>query len=128
MSGVTTRKDPDFYKIMGPVFGSRKIQRLTTDRFYDDADKTWYYGDGTGDDLGFVLSIKDTVIKNVYIEDVAAAAETLSILCAEVSESKVPARYRDVFEQAGFTVLDVGKNYMTVKGWYEPEPEESKVE
>ena len=37
-----SRKDPDFYSIMGPVFGSREIQRKTGDRFFDDENKEWY--------------------------------------------------------------------------------------
>ena len=37
-----SRKDPDFYSIMGPVFGSREIQRKTGDRFFDDDNKEWH--------------------------------------------------------------------------------------
>ena len=33
--------NPDFYKYMGKIFGSRKVQRDTEDRFYDDNEKEW---------------------------------------------------------------------------------------
>ena len=42
------RSSAGFYEIMGPVFGSRAIERDTHDRFYDDADKEWYCIPGEG--------------------------------------------------------------------------------
>ena len=36
----TNRSDPNFYLLVGPYFGSRKIERQTRDRFYDDPGKS----------------------------------------------------------------------------------------
>ena len=34
-----TNKDPGFYDLLGPIFGSRKVHRETGDRFFDDDKK-----------------------------------------------------------------------------------------
>lgn len=36
------QKSPNFYELLGPVFGSRTIEQETNDRFYDDAEKEWF--------------------------------------------------------------------------------------
>ena len=46
-----TRTDEDFYAVLGPVFGSRLIEKQTRDRFYDDAGKVWYVITGKGGHL-----------------------------------------------------------------------------
>lgn len=61
-----TNKDPDFYKIMGPVFGSRLIQRETGDRFYDDDNKDWYISLDNLNNVIAVVSVSNNVIKNIY--------------------------------------------------------------
>lgn len=121
---TTDRSKADFYGIMGPIFGSRKIQRLTTDRFYDDEGKTWHYGDGEGDDIGYVFSIKDSILKNAFIQDEQDALNCLMDIIMEISTGKIPVCYRSVFERAGFDIIDAGKNYMTVKGWGTEKPAE----
>lgn len=50
------RNNPDFYKVMGPVFGSRLIQRQTNDRFYDDPGKEWFI-ERSGDHIDYVISV-----------------------------------------------------------------------
>ena len=42
----TNRSDPNFYLLVGPYFGSRKIERQTRDRFYDDPGKIWFVTEG----------------------------------------------------------------------------------
>ena len=36
-----TNSTPGFYELMGPIFGSRDIEKITGDRFFDDDDKIW---------------------------------------------------------------------------------------
>ena len=59
-----TNKDSNFYKYMGEIFGSREIQRETSDRFYDDDGKEWFLYTELGVTLS-VVSVKENVIKNV---------------------------------------------------------------
>ena len=42
----TNRNEADFYRLLGPYFGSRRIEKETRDRFYDDPGKTWYVTSG----------------------------------------------------------------------------------
>lgn len=61
--------DRGFYGYMGKIFGSRQVQRDTGDRFYDDDGKEWIF-DMTNGIVLSVASVKDSVIKNVYANDI----------------------------------------------------------
>ena len=59
MVKVLKRGDADFYALLGPVFGSREIEKITRDRFYDDTGKIWYVvcGKGAASVLGSTIKI-----------------------------------------------------------------------
>lgn len=109
-------KTEKFYEFMGPVFGSREVQRTTGDRFYDDPDKTWwiYINDKQ---VVAVLSVKGSEIKNVYGE-----REYLAILLKEVypfvSSGIVPCIYREIYDSTGYKVSEKSSNYVNIKGAY----------
>lgn len=109
-----THDNNDFYTVMGPVLGSRVVERETGDRFYDDADKVWTVSMGTEGVKG-VISVADGVIKNVYLPDAKAAKEIIKKIGA-TSKSKVPAVYKDIFADNGYTVelIDRQKKFVYI--------------
>lgn len=112
-----TNKDNGFYDVMGPVFGSRKVQRETGDRFYDDDKKEWFVSKDDDGNIISVVSIADGCIKNVYAEDTDAFEDLLANIYKGVGISVVPAVYKDSYIRAGYS-LDEGsyKNYVRIKG------------
>lgn len=71
-----TNKSKNFYAHLGNVFGSREIERITGDRFYDDDEKIWYIYYDKGNPVSFV-SIKNNVIKNVWSDNEELLTRTL---------------------------------------------------
>ena len=112
-----TNKDPNFYSILGPIFGSRKVQRETGDRFYDDEEKEWYvelndYGEAIS-----VVSITNTIIKNVYSTDENSLEKLLCEIYLISSASIIPAIYKEIYVKAGFIVEDGSlKNFVKIQG------------
>ena len=107
-----TRDDPDFYLHVGPIFGSRRIEKETHDRFYDLPGKIWYIIP----DLGAASRI-DGTIKNFWaVNDQAAEALLLAIMAEEESISGVvPRTFEHVFRQLGFSMADHQKNFLEVQ-------------
>ena len=106
-----TRSDEDFYTVMGPIFGSRLIEKQTKDRFYDDPAKVWFVIPGKG-----AASLLDCIIKNFWaVND--ETADTL--VSARVQEQKwldgvLPRTYEDVFKRHGFETSDHRVNFIEV--------------
>ncbi len=107
--------DRGFYGYMGKIFGSREIQRETADRFYDDDGKEWVLDIGKGKVLS-VVSVKDSVLKNVYTEDAFSLVRVLGEVYGEVYAGTVPAIYREMYAAAGYTVTGEKKNFLVVRG------------
>ncbi len=70
-----TRADGDFYTVMGPVFGSRLIEKQTKDRFYDDAGKVWYVIPGKG-----AASLLGNTVKNFWAVNADIAEALIAVL------------------------------------------------
>lgn len=112
-----TNKDSGFYEIMGPVFGSRKVERVTGDRFYDDDDKIWYVDLGVDGGLLSVVSVKRKVIKNIYAENGESLKSILTELKPLVKASIVTKVYEDIYNEAGYVAQDNGmKRYVVIVG------------
>lgn len=113
-----TNKSKNFYAHLGKVFGSRKIQSLTNDRFYDDDNKTWYlyYNKGIPDTF---VSVKDHAIKNTWAENENHLVEVLKDIKADVGESLVTKHFIKCYEDADYTIIENGsKNFMKIVGDY----------
>lgn len=114
-----TNQSKNFYAHVGKVFGSREVQRVTGDRFYDDDEKGWYiYFNKNGNPSAFV-AVQDSVIKNVWSEDHELLIKTLQEVNKKetIRESVVPVAFKKSYEAAGF--LDSGngfKNFMRIRG------------
>lgn len=111
MIKVLVRGDRNFYALLGPVFGSRQIEKVTHDRFYDDAGKIWYVCPGRG-----AASVSGATIKNFYAE----SGETADRMLEKMKERHarldgiVPKCYEAEFTRAGFTVTEYRRNFLEV--------------
>lgn len=100
---------------MGNIFGSREVQRITSDRIYDDSGKEWVMKiqDNT---ITAVISLKDSVIKNVYAEDTDSLVEILKEIYLEVDIGIVTKAYQKEYISAGYKIVGEKKNFLTIKG------------
>ena len=107
----TDNKKKDFYKLLGPVFGSRKVEKETHDRFYDDDGKIWYVIEGMG-----AASVFDKRIKNFWAMNEEAAEQLLSSILKDASglSGVLPLAYEGAFRRAGFRTEKHSKNFMEV--------------
>lgn len=110
---VNTNKD--FYKYMGKIFGSREVQRVTHDRFYDDAEKEWIM-EIDHNIVSAVVSVKDSAIKNVYAEDPLCLIAILKEIHSNISTGTVPSAYTELYITAGYEIIEMRKNFIKIKG------------
>ncbi len=104
-----TNKDEKFYQYMGKFFGSRLVEKQTSDRLYDDDNKQWYIYLEDEKVMAFVSISSNNVIKNIY----AIKEKCLEELLKKVREEKeitysiVTNVYKKIYEKSGFKI---GKN------------------
>lgn len=113
-----TNKSRNFYAHIGRIFGSREVQRITGDRFYDDDDKIWYIFYNRGNPDTFV-SVQENKIKNVWTENRKHLIDVLKQINKEkeIGESVVPVIFKEEYEKAGFKILGNGyKNFIRIRG------------
>lgn len=105
------RNDQDFYDYMGPVFGSRIIEREAGDRFYDDPDKVWYVLPNRG-----AASVKHGLLRNFWAADDETADMLVEALRADNPHLSgvAPRQYEKAFADAGFQVSEHHKNFIEV--------------
>lgn len=109
---IVDKNTKNKYQILGPLFGSREVQRVTNDRFYDDEDKVWYlYKSKSGYDT--FVSVKNDCVKNVYSRNKKHLIQVLQKL-EKIEFGKVPAVYKEEFEKAGFDILKVENNFVSI--------------
>lgn len=114
---VMTNQDADFYLYLGKLFGSRKVESITGDRFYDDDKKTWYIHFGMDGETDAYVSVKQSVIKNVYAPEAKDLIPILRTLLPNVGTSIVLAIYSEEFKAAGYVFIKQhSKNFIKVRG------------
>lgn len=103
--------DEEFYRWMGPVFGSRAIERQTRDRFYDDAGKLWYLVPERG-----AASVLLGVVKNFWAEDGQTARALLTAMLKDQPRLSgiVPRAHGEAFDALGFRVAPYKTNFIEV--------------
>ena len=107
-----THESKEFYKYMGPVFGSRKIQRETGDRFYDDEGKIWFVAIVKGY-VAAAISVKNRTIKNMYGSD-KEITELITEAEAEADGGIVPAIYSDACVAAGYVAVPHSNKFIKI--------------
>lgn len=105
------RQSEGFYEFMGPVFGSRIVEQMTRDRFYDDPGKMWFCIPGQG-----AASVERETIRNFWATSDEVADALLERLCREYIRLRgiVPHLYEDNFRRMGFHTAAYRKNFMEV--------------
>lgn len=112
-----TNQDAEFYLYLGRIFGSRKVESTTGDRFYDDDEKVWYLHFNSNSEPDAYVSVKKSVIKNVYAPEAKNLIPVLKELLPRMNISIVPAVYKKEFESAGYSMLGQhSKNFIKVGG------------
>lgn len=112
-----TNKEAEFYLYLGRIFGSRKVESTTGDRFYDDDEKVWYIHFSSNSEPDAYVSAKNSVIKNVYAPEAKNLIPVLKELLPRINISIVPAVYKKEFELAGYLMLGQhSKNFIKVRG------------
>lgn len=111
-----TNRDKEFYEYMGPYFGSRKVERITGDRMYDDDRKTWLLVLDNEKRVKAFLSISDMVIKNIYGDSETALEELLSIVHDKTKKSIVSAMYRDCYIKSGYIIKETKNRFLVIEG------------
>lgn len=106
-----TRDDANFYVLLGPVFGSRALEKETHDRFYDDPGKIWYLLPEEG-----VASILNGVIRNFWAADDRAAEMLIQALQQDAERLRgiLPRIYEKPFRRLGFHTTGYRKNFIEV--------------
>lgn len=106
------RASAGFYDIMGPIFGSRIVERATRDRFYDDPDKLWYCLPGEG-----AASLRRGSVRNFWASSEGAARRLIEALMEDNAriEGVIPIPYAQEFERAGFDVRPYRVNFVEVE-------------
>lgn len=115
-----TREDHDFYMHMGPIFGSRLIEKQTKDRFYDDAEKIWFLIPGKG-----AASLLGNTIKNFWAVNEQIAEALIHALQEEMRkeagkwlDGTLPNTFAGTFEHEGFELSPHRVNFIEVY-WHE---------
>ncbi len=110
-------KTENFYQYMGKFFGSRLVEKQTSDRIYDDDKKDWYVYIENDNVIAFV-SIQNKIIKNVYCYKEEYLEKLLNKVCQEeqVEPSILTRQYMKVYRKCGFDMMDneIYKNFIMV--------------
>ncbi|MBQ3079056.1 MAG: hypothetical protein IJC48_03510 [Clostridia bacterium] len=96
---------------MGKIFGSREIEKITHDRFYDDEDKIWYVIEDRA-----AASVKKDIIKNFWAEDDELADAVLKEIVSRenIKGGVLPAVFQDIYRVNGFSVSEYSRNFVEV--------------
>lgn len=114
------RSHPDFYQLMGPIFGSRQIAKEIGINVYDDPDKQFAIAMHDGCIVGFA-SVRGPVITDCYVMPEFRLQGVFSMIlefilsnsCA--SSANCTASSLPAFLKAGFQVVSKSKNFTKVK-------------
>lgn len=111
------QNDKDFYIYLGSIFGSRKIERETKDRFYDDPDKEWIIHINKCKIIDSVISLdRHGILKNIYSENEISTVYSLKSIYNEVVTGVLPSLYADLYKKSGYQVEPTHKNFVKVRG------------
>jgi N-acetylglutamate synthase-like GNAT family acetyltransferase len=109
--------NPAFYRLIGPLMGSRTVEKEVGIRMYDDGDKCWYTA-WHGDIFAGVASVRCTVVSDCYIKPQYRRSGALTAILESIVKDHAAglratctSMSRGVFERAGFTQVAKTKNF-----------------
>lgn len=117
---LLSRDDPDFYRLMGPFFGSRKVAAEVGIHIYDDPDKIWIVALLYRDIVG-ILSLRGKTVSDCYVlpghRGAGIFKQLLSRCLADYGGSLAicTAASLPAFLAAGFEIVSSTKNFTRVK-------------
>lgn len=111
------RGDPDFYQLLGPIFGSREYEKEVGIRAYDDIGKVWFCALENNFVIG-CASFRKGIVSDCYVIPERRTYGVLTALLSRVIEKTsgplratcTPASKR-IFERAGFVQNTAIKNF-----------------
>lgn len=106
-----------FYQRLGPLMGSRKVEKEVGIRLYDDADKEWYTAWFDGVFAG-VASVRGSVVSDCYVKPAYRYKGAMTAMLKSII-SNHPGRLtatctdmsKGVFAAAGFKQKGQTKNF-----------------
>jgi len=115
-----SRENKDFYRIMGPYFGSRSIAKEVGINIYDDESKEWFIASNGVAVLG-IASLRGSVVSDCYVKTGCRKRGIFSALLARIILAKphgLKANCTDaslgVFLAHGFSIVSRTKNFTRV--------------
>lgn len=114
------RNDPEFYRLMGPFFGSRSVAAEIGIHVYDDESKQWAIAMRGSVVVGFA-SVRGPVITDCYVvpgsRNQGIFAEILAFILehSQGSSANCTSASLPAFLKAGFQVVSKTKNFTKVK-------------
>lgn len=115
-----SRDDPNFYRLMGPFFGSRALASEVGINPYDDADKIWITALLYQDIVG-IMSLRGKTISDCYVlptyRGIGIFTKMLEHCLANYGGSLATctAASLPAFLAAGFEIISKTKNFTRVK-------------
>lgn len=111
------RGEPDFYQLLGPIFGSREYEKEVGIRAYDDIEKTWFCALDHNMVIG-TASIKSGVVSDCYVSPKwrkqGVFTEVLDRLLKKTSgqlKAVCTSASKPSFLRAGFVEKKATKNF-----------------
>lgn len=125
---VMVNTDPGFYGIMGPVFGSREIEKELGGKVYDDQDRVWFVARHEGSLAGvcsYETKSKKAYLKSDYVYPEFRGQGLWNKLCdmreraafEHVDELVVTAKgeHKDIWLKRGFEETGKRGSYVTMR-------------
>lgn len=110
-----------FYQLLGPLMGSRSVEKEVGIHIYDDTDKEWYTAWIDGVFIGVAsvrgVNVSDCYVKPAHRRNGALTAMILSIIKDHPEKLRATCTGMSVgaFEKAGFIVKKKTKNFYKVE-------------
>lgn len=106
-----------FYQLLGPLMGSRAVEKEVGIRLYDDSDKEWYLA-FIDDALAGVASVRGNVVSDCYVKpqyrDKGAMTRMLQSIMKNhhgALRATCTGMSVGIFERAGFILKSRTKNF-----------------
>lgn len=114
---VMSNDNPSFYRLIGPLMGSRIVEKEVGIRMYDDGGKYWYTA-WDGDVFVGVASVRGCAVSDCYVKPCYRNKGALTAMLSSIVKDNAvglkatcTSMSRGVFERAGFIQVAKTKNF-----------------
>lgn len=120
-ASLITQQTPDFYRLMGPLFGSRSIAKEVGINLYDDNDKQWFVLIFLDAIVG-CASVRGCVVSDCYVLPDYRNKGILTLLLSEILKATktglratCTGKSVSVFKRCGFYEKKRTKNFIVME-------------